>query len=155
MKALVCHLDSPSSVFFCPDTKQDLFLEIMANIQDQASESGSVVAEVGEVCLALQDQCYYRAEVIQLLPDKGSVRVFLLDDGHSLEVTVDSLKPLTRYLGEPGLVVQAELAGLRPAAEEWSAEEIEAAKLVLDVGGETQFDVEVVAAVEGVLQVKV
>lgn len=152
-KALVCHLDSPSSLYLFPEAKQDLFLEIMTDIQG-VSESGSVVGSVGEACLVMQDSCYFRAEIVELSADKGSVKVFLLDDGRSLDLKMDSLKPITCRLKEPGMVLRAGLAGLGPAGNDWSPEEIEAACLMLDVGGETQFDVDVVTIIDGKLNVK-
>ena len=95
-----------------------------------------------------------------LLPGRGCLRVsrprlcrdvFLLYDGRSLAVAVDTLRPLTVRGEEPGLVVRAGLAGLVPAGEQWSEEELGAARVLLEVEGDTRFEAEV----EGVLQIKV
>ena len=52
-------------------------------------------------------------------------------------------------------VVQPALGGLRPRRETWSLEEVEAANLLLGMGGETHMEVQVVGKVEGVPQVRV
>ena len=92
---------------------------------------------------------YYRAEVFCLFVCLLVSR--LLYDGRSLAVAVDTLQPLTVRGEEPGLVVRAGLAGLVPAGEQWSEEELGAARVLLEVEGDTRFEAEV----EGVLQIKV
>ena len=64
---------------------------------------------------------------------------------------MDTLRPLSVRGEEPGLVVRAGLAGLVPAGEQWSEEELGAARVLLEVEGDTRFEAEV----EGVLQIKV
>ena len=64
-----------------------------------------------------------------------TVDVFLLDDGCSLAIPVDTLRPQTVCVHgeEPGLVVIAGLsglAGLVPAGEQWSDQLLGAARLL-------------------------
>ena len=147
----ITHLRSPSHLHFCPADQADLFLDIMATTQ--SPKERPVVAELGAACLVKADDgIFYRAEVTELGPE--TITVFLLDDGRSLEVGLEELRPLDGRL-EPGLVVLAALAGLRPKSEVWSLEEVDAANLLLGVGGETHMEVEVVAEVEGVPQVRI
>ena len=94
---------------------------------------------VGELCLALQDDCYYRAEVVSVSLDHDCVNVFRLYDGRSLPVAVDTLWPLTVCGEEPGLVVRAGLAGLVPTGKG----KLGAARVLLDVEGDTRFEAEV------------
>jgi hypothetical protein len=109
-KVVICHLESPACFFICLEGKQDVFLDLMAEVQSPGDEP--VVPEVGGVCLSPLDDFYYRAEVTQVSPEQRSVEVFLLDDGRSLEMAVDTLRSLTVWLEEPGLVVRVGLAGL-------------------------------------------
>jgi len=136
----VVFMDTPDNLYVCPSSCLDKFLEILSSAQE--APAGSVDTMVGACCLAMDEDCWYRGEVIKLHNDKATATIFLLDYGKTVMVPVDSLRPLPDSLvNTPGLVCQVALAGVRPQGEEWSQEEIAGAHLVMDVGGDTQFNV--------------
>jgi len=136
----VVFMNTPDNLYVCPSSSLDKFLEILSSAQE--APAGSVDPMVGSCCLAMDEDCWYRGEVIKLHNDKATATIFLLDYGKTVKVPVDTLRPLPDSLANtPGLVCQVALAGVRPQGEEWSQEEIAGAHLVMDVGGDTQFNV--------------
>jgi len=144
--AVVCHLDSPSVFYICPTTSVDQFSNILTLSQD--CPPGSVLAEAGGCCLVQDDdECWYRAEIMELVKEESMATLFMLDYGKTVQSMVTSLRPLPKELVSiEGLVIKVNLKRIKAAAgREWSKKEVEAAMLILDVGNDvTQFKVKVV-----------
>jgi len=136
----VCFLESPDRLYVCPSSSLDKFMEILTTAQE--APAGAVSPITGSCCLAMDEDCWYRGEVVKVDKNGVTSTIFLLDYGKTVKVPVKSLRPLPEGLaGTPGLVCQVSLKGIRPRGKDWSEEEITGALLVMDVGGETQFKV--------------
>lgn len=110
----------------------------------QSAPAGSVKPVLGSTCLAMDEDCWYRAEKVKLSIDETNATLFLLDYGKTVCVPVSSLRPLPSSLSSlPGLVCLVKLRGVKRSGEDWSQDEISGAMLVLDVGGWVVKDVEV------------
>jgi len=134
----VCSLESPNKFYVCPISSSDLFINILES--SQSTPPGKVLPTIGSTCLACDEDCWYRAEILSL--QDNNVQLFLLDDGRVVTKTVGSLKPMTKELAsKSGLVCAVTLRGVKPLGQEWSQSSIEGASMVLDVGGETQFKI--------------
>jgi len=136
----VCFLESPDTFYVCSSTCLELFMPILSACQ--SSTPGVVSPTVGSCCLAMDEDCWYRAEIVSLSSDKISATLFLLDYGKTIVCPVTSLRPISTDLAStPGLVCKVTLRGVRSREKKWMEEEIAGALLVLDVGGETQFKI--------------
>ena len=154
--AEVCHFVSPEQFFLCSKEQQDKFLNIMLEIQEsQESQEGvDVLREAGTACLAFyeKDGMFYRAEIAAFDSGKDLVTVFLVDHGAKITLLGNQLRPLgSRFLEEPGCVVEAALAGVQPVGEAWGEEDNEMAGLVLSP--DVPLDVEVVGEKDGKVMV--
>ena len=56
----------------CANSWLELIIEDYVKTAETSSDSVEPVV-VGELCLALQDDCYYQAEVVSMSPDHDSV----------------------------------------------------------------------------------
>merc|ERR1719154_128571 len=121
-----------------------MFTSILTLTQD--CPPGQVDSAPGSCCLALDDECWYRAEIVHISQDSATATLFLLDYGKKIKSSLTSLRPLPKELVEiPGLVYRVGLHGIKPVGEDWSEEEIGGTEIVLDVGNDvTQFTVKVV-----------
>jgi len=136
----VCFLESPDTFYVCSSTCLEMFMPILSACQ--SSTPGDVLPLVGSNCLAMDEECWYRAEIVNLNNDKSSATLFLLDYGKTIKCPVSSLRPLSTELSStPGLVCKVTLRGVVSRENKWMEEEIAGALLVLDVGGETQFKI--------------
>merc|ERR1719427_223810 len=142
--AVVCYLESPDTFYICPTTSVDQFTAILTTTQD--CPTGQVLPALGSCCLAQDDDCWYRAEIIKLSQGKTNAKVFLLDYGKTIQATVASLRPLpSEMTATPGLACKVSLKGIKPGGKEWSEDEKGGAELVLDVGNDTMhFNVKVI-----------
>ena len=135
----VCFLETPDKFYVCPSTCIEQFMSILSSAQ--SAPPGLVSPVVGSSCLAMDEDCWYRAEMVKLSPDKTAT-LFLLDYGKTVQAPLSTLRPIPSDLATtPGLVCLVTLRGVKPGDTKWSSEEIAGALLVLDVGGETQFKV--------------
>ena len=131
--ALVCYLESPAVFFICLTTSVDMFTSILTLTQD--CPPGQVLPAVGHCCIAIDDDCWYRAEIIKLSQDLTISTLFLLDYGKTIKSHMTSLRPLPEELVQtPGLVCRVGLHGIKPLGKEWSEEEIGGSEIVMDVG---------------------
>jgi len=136
----VCFLDTPDKFYVCPSTCIEQFMAILSSAQ--SAPPGLVSPEVGSSCLAMDEDCWYRAEMVKLTANKTMATLFLLDYGKTVQAPLSSLRPIPSDLAtSPGLVCLVTLRGVKSGSTKWSPEEIAGALLVLDVGGETQFKV--------------
>merc|ERR1719369_1262713 len=134
----VCFLETPVKLFVCPSSCLSKFMEILTSAQE--APAGSVNPISGSCCLAMDEDCWYRGEVVKVGKDEVTATIFLLDYGKTVKVPVSSLRPLPEGLADtPGLVCQVSLGGIGPSGKDWSEQEVTGAFLVMDVGGETQF----------------
>merc|ERR1719158_779272 len=134
----VCFLDAPDKIYVCPSSSLQKFLDILGAAQE--APAGPVNPVVGTCCLAIDEECWYRGEVLKVSSDKATI--FLLDYGKTVKIPVSSLRPLPGSLSTtPGLVSKVTLKGIKPQGKEWSEDEITGAALIMDVGGETQFKI--------------
>ena len=137
--ARVCFLESPDTFYVCSSLSLEMFMPILTACQSDIP--GKVSPMVGSSCLAMDDDCWYRAEIVNLSCDKISATLFLLDYGKTMACPVSSLRPMSSDLAStPGLVCKVTLRGVRPRDSKWM-EEIAGALLVLEVGGETQLKI--------------
>merc|ERR1719427_964434 len=142
--AVVCYLESPDTFYICPTTSVDQFTAILTTTQD--CPTGQVLPTLGSCCLAQDDDCWYRAEIVKLSQGKTNAKVFLLDYGKTIQANVASLRPLpSEMTATPGLACKVSLKGIKPGGKEWSDDEKGGAELVLDVGNDTiHFNVKVI-----------
>ena len=136
----VCFLETPDKFYVCPSTCIEQFMSILSSAQ--SAPPGLVSPVVGSSCLAMDEDCWYRAEMVKLSADKTKATLFLLDYGKTVQAPLSTLRPIPSDLATtPGLVYLVTLRGVKPGDIKWSSDEIAGALLVLDVGGETQFRV--------------
>eukprot|EP00092_Neocalanus_flemingeri_P017001 GFUD01018388.1.p1 GENE.GFUD01018388.1~~GFUD01018388.1.p1 ORF type:complete len:535 (-),score=202.29 GFUD01018388.1:42-1646(-) len=142
--ACVCYLETPAVFYICPLTSVDQFTNILTTTQN--CPSGQVSPTLGMCCLAKDEDCWYRAEIVQLGEDNTTATLFLLDYGKTVQSNMASLRPLPKEMETvPGLVYKVNLKGIKPVGKDWSEDQIGGAEIVLDVGNDaTQFNVKVV-----------
>ena len=137
----ICYYSRPDKFYICPSDKVSLYLKIKARCQ-ASSTPGRVHPVLGTCCLARDGGGeFFRAEITELSEDQQKVSVFLIDYGKTLEAEVSELKVLPPELSlYPGLVMLCHLRGVRPSnGSGWSPAERDAGLLLLDAGGETNF----------------
>ena len=137
----VCFFDCPDVFYVCPTDKIELFTSILDKSQENIP--GTVDPVIGSCVLALDDETvWYRAEITSLSADKMTASLFLIDYGKEMTAEVVNLRPLPAELHEyPGLVVKVKLRGIKPVnGDVWTDADRDAAMLVLDVGGQTIFE---------------
>ena len=137
----VCFFDCPDVFYVCPTDKIELFTSILDKSQEDIP--GTVDPVIGSCVLALDDETvWYRAEITRLSADKLTASLFLIDYGKEVTTEVVNLRPLPSDLHKyPGLVVKVKLRGIKPAnGDVWTDADRDAAVLVLDVGGQTIFE---------------
>ena len=145
----VCHLETPDVFFLCPTDNIDLIEKIFLRSQSR-TVMGLVAAVPGTCCLVTMEDNLFRAEIKTVSSDGLLAEVFLVDCGMTLETEVASLKCLPEELASvPGLVIRVHLRGVRPAAGQWTEQEVEAAKIILDVEGDTDFTLTDIKCVKG------
>ena len=137
----VCFFNSPDVFYICTADKIPLFEDIL--MKSQEASPGIVDPAIGTCVLGNDDDsCWYRGEIIKLSGDKTMATLFLIDYGKELTSDVANLRPLPQELhAHPGLVVKVHLRGIKPTTRDtWSDAERDGAILVLDVGGQTMFE---------------
>eukprot|EP00092_Neocalanus_flemingeri_P017770 GFUD01019227.1.p1 GENE.GFUD01019227.1~~GFUD01019227.1.p1 ORF type:complete len:1003 (+),score=360.29 GFUD01019227.1:61-3069(+) len=142
--AVVCYLETPAVFYICPTTSVDQFTTILTTTQN--CPSGEVLPTLGICCLAKDEDCWYRAEIVQLNEDQTTASLFLLDYGKTIQANMTSLRPLPQEMAStPGLACKVSLNGIKSGGKDWSEDQIGGAEIVLDVGKDvTQFSVKVV-----------
>ena len=78
----VCFLDTPEKSYSCPSSCFELFMTILSLAQ--SAPPGLVIPVVGSSCLAMDEDCWYRAEMVKLSADKDKATLFLLDYGKTV-----------------------------------------------------------------------
>ena len=135
----VCYCERPDMFYLCPAGNIDLISNMFLRSQSVALSSPLEVVS-GTCCMIKMEENLFRAEIRSVSPDGKRARVFMIDYGMSLEPSLTDLFKLPKELSSvPGLVVRVHLRGIKPAGSEWSDQEMEAAKIILDVEGSTNF----------------
>ena len=136
----ICHYLSPEKFYICPSDVVDLYTQIRASCQAN-SPPGRVQPVLGTCCLAKLGEDFFRAEITEISDDQMKVSVFLIDYGKTIVAEVAELKVLPVEVSiYPGLVMLCHLRGIRPSdGTKWTQAERDAGQLLLDAGGETNF----------------
>ena len=146
----VSHMKTPSHLFLLPKrnvkTLESIMIKISQSLSDKSAtavtadmtvgNSGSPARPpaVGSLCLAYveEESCWSRAEVISIEDQRLSL--FLIDRGATIQNHINKVKPMRGDLQcIPGLVVEAQLRGVRPGTgTTWIKEELEYCEALLD-----------------------
>merc|ERR1719369_2744472 len=86
----VCFMESPKRFYVCPSSCLDKFMEILSSAQE--APPGNINPVLGTTCLAVDEECWYRGEVVKLSTDMAEANVFLLDYGKTVALPVSSLR---------------------------------------------------------------
>ena len=136
----ICFYINPAQFYICPSDDVSLYTEIRASCQ-ASPPPGRVQPVPGTCCLAKDGGEFFRAEITKVSEDQQKVSVFLIDYGKTVKAEVSKLAVLPPELSiYPGLVMLCHLRGVRPEnGTKWTPAERDAGLLLLDAGGETNF----------------
>ncbi|KAI9555491.1 hypothetical protein GHT06_018006 [Daphnia sinensis] len=117
-KVLVCFAKSPSELYIQYFTFREILQQLMASIDKSATASDPLVNPTeGLPCLAIYpaDNCWYRAQVMKVLPDGIGVRYVDYGNTTKMPNTKDNIRKMEHWLSQyPFYATKVKLADVFP-----------------------------------------